>query len=130
VPRDLRADKLKVMDVNAWLEDDPVRVYLAEVSNVPPLSATEEAACIEHVRRQDQLAESAEACLVETHLELVVSIAQRYPRDRMHIMDLIQTGNMALLSAVEAVKKGAAGHFADIASEHIEQAVRRAAVSG
>jgi len=80
--------------------DDPVKVYVTEVCNVPPLNRAEELICIEHLRARDQELESARKRLVEANLHLVVSIAERYRNDRIHILDLIQKGNDALLDAL------------------------------
>ena len=72
------------LDEHQTLIDNPVKVYLAEVRKVPPLSRDEEIRCLRHVRAGDQRAESAGKRLVEANLHLVVSIAQRYRSDRFH----------------------------------------------
>ena len=43
--------------------DDPVKVYLAEVDKVPPLTRAEEILCIQRIRAGDQEAESSGARL-------------------------------------------------------------------
>jgi len=75
---------------------------LAEVAKCPPLTRDEEARCIEHLWAGGEEAESAELRLVEANLALVVLIAEKY-RDRgIHILDLIQSGNDALLLSLNA----------------------------
>ena len=112
--------------LDAWRVDDPVRVYLAEVAKVAPLGAAEEMKCIEHVRAGDTMAESATVRLVEAHLALVVSIAERYQNSRVYILDLIQAGNSSLLGALEALKHGTQQTFAGLATEHIERGIQKA----
>jgi DNA-directed RNA polymerase sigma subunit (sigma70/sigma32) len=82
-----------------------VSVYLETMACVAPLSAAEEMECIEHVRAGGPMAEPAAVRLLEAHLALVVSIAQRYENPRVHILDLIQAGNMGLLGALEVSRQ-------------------------
>jgi DNA-directed RNA polymerase sigma subunit (sigma70/sigma32) len=93
---------------------------------VAPLSAAEEMECIEHVRAGGPMAEPAAVRLLEAHLALVVSIAQRYENPRVHILDLIQAGNMGLLGALEVLKHGTQQTFGGLATEHIERAIQKA----
>jgi RNA polymerase primary sigma factor len=88
------------VDDNHPYIDDPVQVYLAEVCKVPALSRDEEFSCVQHIRAGDQQADSAERLLVEANLRLVVSIAERYRNERIHILDLIQEGNDGLVRAL------------------------------
>jgi DNA-directed RNA polymerase sigma subunit (sigma70/sigma32) len=106
--------------------DDPLEVYLREMDQVPPLSREEEIRCIEHVRAGDPMAESAASRLVETHLRLVVAIAERYKDDRIHILDLIVSGNNGLLRAVQTLSEWSHDSFSDYASDHIERAIKEA----
>ena len=84
-----------MLDNDQTYVDDPVKVYLAEVDKVPPLTRAEEILCIQHIRAGDQEAESAGTRLVEANLHLVVTIAERYRKNDMHILDLIQNGRKA-----------------------------------
>jgi RNA polymerase primary sigma factor len=108
------------------LTDDPLAVYLREMDHVPPLSREEEIRCIEHARAGDPMAESAATRLVETHLRLVVAIAERYKDDRIHILDLIISGNNGLLRAVDTLSDCPHNNFAAYASDHIDRAVKEA----
>ena len=103
--------------------DDPLRVYLAEVRRVPPLERVEEIECIEHVRAGDETAEAAKLRLVEAHLELVVTLAERYRRDDVHILDLIQKGNEGLLRAAQTLADSRPDSFAAHATPQIECAL-------
>ena len=92
------------MDDVTRFEDDPLKLYLYLISQVPPLGLDEELSCIEHVLAQDLNAESATKRLVEAHLGLVVSMAERCRSDRVNILDLIESGNTGLFHAVEALR--------------------------
>ena len=106
--------------------DDPVKVYLAEVHKVPPLSRGEEIRCVQHVRAGDQQAESAGKRLVEANLHLVVSIAERYRNDRIHILDLIQKGNDGLMGALRTFSDSGEDSFSPYATARIERAIAEA----
>ncbi len=108
-------------------EDDPVRVYLNEMQKVPPLTREQETECVRHIRAQDEHADLAMKDLVEQVLPLVVTIAQRHSSDNVHILDLIQTGNQALLTAARAFPDSNADNFAGYAEPFIENAILHAA---
>ena len=109
--------------------DDPVKVYLAEVCKVSPLSLDEEIRCIQHLRARDQQSESAGKRLVEANLSLVVSIAERYRTERTHILDLIQKGNDGLMVALKTFSDSGEDSFSAHATTHIERAIADAVAS-
>lgn len=74
--------------------DDPVRMYLKEIGQVPLLSAEEEQDLARRVAEGDQEAKNK---LTEANLRLVVSIAKKYSGRGLHILDLIQEGNTGLI---------------------------------
>ena len=114
------------MDGDHSVFDDPLDVYLAELKNVPPLDREEEMECIQHVRAGDQQAEAAGERLVEANLQLVVTIAERYPRNKMHLLDLIQEGNRGLLTAIQTLRESAVDNFSIHATPLIERAISEA----
>ena len=104
-------------------EDDPVEVYLREISEVPLMTRDQELECIGRMRAGGDQADLAMKDLVEVNLRLVVSIAQKYPGDGLHILDLIQTGNQALMAAVRAFADSDADNFSAYAVPFIENAI-------
>jgi RNA polymerase primary sigma factor len=106
--------------------DDPVKVYLAEVDKIPPLTRADEILCIQHIRAGDQEAESARTRLVEGNLHLVVAIAERYRKHDIPILDLIQKGNEGLLHALQTLSEVDQDSFAEQATPHIENAIEGA----
>ena len=119
------------MDYDALSFDDPLRLYVGELRKIHPLSRDEEIACIQHVRARDEIAESAGKRLAEANLLLVVSIAERYQNDRIHILHLIQKGNEGLLRAVQTLSDSCQDSFSAHATDHIERAIAEAiSISG
>ncbi len=102
--------------------DDPLQVYLREIRRVPPLDPAEEMACIAHILARDEMAEAARTRLVESHLELVVSLAEPYRSEQHHLLELIEKGNEGLLRAVEALS-GYPGSFSAHATPFIQSAL-------
>ncbi len=103
--------------------DDPVRMYLKEISKVPLLTADQE---IELARRLEEGDEGAKQQLAEANLRLVVSIAKRYVGRGMLFLDLIQEGNLGLIKAVEKFDYRKGFKFSTYATWWIRQAITRA----
>ena len=103
--------------------EDPVRMYLKEIGKVPLLSADEE---VELAKRMAEGDEDAKKRLAEANLRLVVSIAKRYVGRGMLFLDLIQEGNLGLITAVEKFDYHKGFKFSTYATWWIRQAITRA----
>ena len=103
--------------------DDPVKVYLKEIGTVPLLSPDEEKDLTMRMADGDTYARDR---LVEANLRLVVSIAKRYVGRGMHLLDLIQEGNLGLIKAVEKFDYTKGFKFSTYATWWIRQAITRA----
>ena len=103
--------------------EDPVRMYLKEIGQVPLLSADEE---VELAKRMAEGDEDAKKRLAEANLRLVVSIAKRYVGRGMLFLDLIQEGNLGLIKAVEKFDYHKGFKFSTYATWWIRQAITRA----
>ena len=119
-------DEVEIIDDVDVLEgvstEDPVRMYLKEIGNVPLLSTEEE---IELAKRVEEGDKAAKKKLTEANLRLVVSIAKKYVGRGMPFLDLIQEGNMGLMKAVDKFDYSKGYKFSTYATWWIRQAITR-----
>jgi RNA polymerase primary sigma factor len=134
--------------------DDPVRMYLKEIGQIPLLTIDEEkkyavmVAEGQYAKEQQELhdagtielsetdlsqikdaidkAQYAKNKLVEANYRLVVSIAKKYTNRGLLFLDLIQEGNMGLMRAVDKFNHEKGFKFSTYATWWIRQAITRA----
>jgi RNA polymerase primary sigma factor len=161
-PDELSLSDLDVEDQHIDLEqiahsvkiDDPVRMYLKEIGQIPLLNIDEErkyailVAGGQHAKDQlenhkngtitlsdkdlrqieeaKDIALRAKNKLVEANFRLVVSIAKKYTNRGLLFLDLIQEGNMGLMRAVDKFNHEKGFKFSTYATWWIRQAITRA----
>ncbi|MBR4701432.1 MAG: RNA polymerase sigma factor RpoD [Oscillospiraceae bacterium] len=103
--------------------DDPVRMYLKEIGQIPLLTPEEETELAKQVSEGNSAAKKK---LTEANLRLVVSIAKKYSGRGLHILDLIQEGNTGLIRAVDKFDYTKGNKFSTYATWWIRQAITRA----
>jgi RNA polymerase primary sigma factor len=105
--------------------EDGLEAYLHEIHHYPLLSPQEEQKVARRVVRGDP---EARERLITANLRLVISIAQRYRHLGVPLMDLIQEGNIGLITAVNKFDPTLGYKFSTYATWWIRQAILRALV--
>ena len=103
--------------------NDPVKMYLKEIGQIPLLNAAQEKEIAKRIEEGD---EEAKQILINSNLRLVVSIAKKYVGRGMHLLDLIQEGNCGLIKAVDKFDYTKGFKFSTYATWWIRQSITRA----
>ncbi|OHA72526.1 MAG: hypothetical protein A3E08_02420 [Candidatus Wildermuthbacteria bacterium RIFCSPHIGHO2_12_FULL_49_13] len=103
-------------------------IYLREI-RAPLLSREEEQALAREIERNGDKAVKARNDLIERNLRLVVSIARKYACPAMPLQDLVQEGNIGLMTAVKRFDWRRGCKFSTYATWWIHQFIRRAMLS-
>lgn len=129
--------------------NDPVKMYLKEIGQIPLLDPKEEPIIARHIQEGEQAkediknpdlseeekkklakiiadGEEAKQTLISSNLRLVVSIAKKYVGRGMLFLDLIQEGNCGLIKAVEKFDYTKGFKFSTYATWWIRQSITRA----
>ncbi len=145
-------DNLRTIDERGQLTDDLLGQYLAGIGRHELLTAEDEvrlAQAMEQgeearrrletesdlagaervaLKRSVREGERARQRFIEANLRLVVSNARRYAGDGISMLDLIQEGNLGLITAVEKFDWRKGFKFSTYATWWIRQAMQRARV--
>src|SRR5260370_12403566 len=103
--------------------DNAIRQYLGEIGRFPLLTAEQEMALAKRVVGGEL---EAQQRLVEANLRLVVSIAKRYNNHGIHLLHLVQEGNLGLIRAAQKFDPSRGFRFTTYATWWIRQPISRA----
>lgn len=104
------------------LEHDPTRLYLHELGYKPLLTAVEELEVARRIRKGEAAARTK---MIESNLRLVVKIARHYCYRGLDLLDLIEEGNLGLMTAVEKFDPERGFRFSTYATWWIRQTIER-----
>ena len=99
-----------------------MKMYLKEIEEYPMLSAKEE---VELAKAIIDSSEEAKEKFINANYRLVVSIAKRYRKESVDMLDLIQAGNIGLIKAVEKYDYKKGFRFSTYATWWIKQSITR-----
>jgi RNA polymerase primary sigma factor len=102
---------------------DALSLFMHRAGRYPLLTAAEEVALAKRVERGDA---SAKERMINSNLRLVISIAKRYQRKDLPLLDLVQEGVIGLNRAVEKFDWRKGFKFSTYATWWIRQACQRA----
>ncbi len=108
------------------MRDHGLDTYLAEINEVPLLTAPQEIEIATRIQRGDR---AAREHMIRANLRLVVSIAKNYVNRGLSFMDLIEEGNIGLMKAVEKFDPEAGCRFSTYATWWIKQGIRRSLIN-
>ncbi len=116
--------KIRILKtIQSSLSTDAIRSYLYEIGRIPLLTGEEEKILAKRIEKGD---EEAGQLLITANLRLVVSIAKKYSKSGLELLDLIQEGNIGLMRAVEKFDYTKGFKFSTYATWWIRQAITRA----
>ena len=108
---------------NACILDNFEKLYLKKISSQKILSAEEELKLGKKIKDGD---ERAKKKLIQANLRLVVSIAKKYVNYGLSFQDLVQEGNMGLMTAVGKFDFSLGYKFSTYATWWIKQSIYKA----
>jgi RNA polymerase primary sigma factor len=102
---------------------DALTLFMQRAGRYPLLTAAEEVALAKRIERGDA---AAKELMINSNLRLVVSIAKRYQRRELPLLDLVQEGTIGLNRAVEKFDWRRGFKFSTYATWWIRQSCQRA----
>jgi RNA polymerase primary sigma factor len=82
--------------------------------------------CLQVIKQGKMESERAKKAVVEANLRLVVTMAKRYQNRGLHLLDLIQEGNIGLMTAADKFEYRRGYKFSTYATWWIRQGITRA----
>ena len=104
-------------------DDEILSIYLKEINNIPMISHEEENELARKAKEGDKKAFEK---VINSNLRFVVSVAKKYRGQGLPLSDLINEGNIGLITALEKFEPDKGYHFISYAVWWIRQSILKA----
>jgi RNA polymerase primary sigma factor len=108
---------------NAYDDANILSMYLKEINRIPLLTPEEELSLAKRAQKGDEFARKR---MIEANLRFVVNVAKKYQNQGMPLIDLINEGNIGLMTALDKFDPDKGYHFISYAVWWIRQSVMKA----
>lgn len=115
--------QLKISKSITNRESESLEKYLQEIAKVPMISAEEEVALAQLIKKGDKAALDK---LTKANLRFVVSVAKQYQNQGLTLPDLINEGNLGLIKAAQKFDESRGFKFISYAVWWIRQSIMQA----
>lgn len=106
--------------------DESLDKYLAEINHIPQITAEQEVELAQAIRKGGKMGKTAKDKLVTANLRFVVSVAKQYQNKGISLADLINEGNVGLITAAEKFDETRGFKFISYAIWWIRQSILQA----
>ena len=115
----------KMLNSEYYMDDDKdvLSIYLKQINKIPMISHEEE---YELALKAQQGDKKAREKLINSNLRFVVTVAKKYQGQGLPLEDLINEGNIGLLTAIDKFEPDKGYHFISYAVWWIRQAIMKA----
>ena len=111
------------METSGYDDANILSIYLKEINRIALLTPEEELALARRAQQGDQFARQR---MIEANLRFVVNVAKKYQNQGLPLSDLINEGNIGLMTALEKFDPEKGYHFIGYAVWWIRQAIMKA----
>ena len=118
--------QIKIISSITNRSEESLDKYLVEISRIPMISAEEEVELAQAIRAGGQKANKAREKLVIANLRFVVSVAKQYQHQGLPLTDLINEGNIGLITAADRFDDTRGFKFISYAIWWIRQSILQA----
>lgn len=118
--------QLKIINSITTRSEESLEKYLNEISRIPMISTDEEVVLAQAIRAGGKKSEMAKEKLITANLRFVVSVAKQYQNQGVPLTDLINEGNIGLITAADRFDDTRGFKFISYAIWWIRQSILQA----
>ena len=118
--------QLKIATSITNRSEESLNKYLVEISRLPMISPEQEVELAQQIHKGGAIGEKAKNKLVKANLRFVVSVAKQYQNQGLPLTDLINEGNIGLITAAEKFDETRGFKFISYAIWWIRQNILKA----